>query len=333
MTNHITRRRFLAGTTALGASALLGAPGTSHAEPPPEISRVRIANVGALCFAPQFVADALLRQEGFTDVQYVKVVNSIPETLTSAADFAMFGGPSVIPAIDKGLPVKVLTGLHEGCWELFAREPINSLMDLRGRTVGTSAFGSVDHVFLSSMLAYVGIDPNTEIKWVETKRWGAAKELFLQNKVEVFLAFPPEPQELRAMGERRVIVDTTHDRPWSQYFCCMLGGRNEFITQYPVATKRALRAVLKAADLCTEKPDVAARYLVDRGYAGNYNFALETLTSLSYRRWRTDDAANTLLFYSLRLRDVGMIKSLPQEIVERGTDFSFLNELKKELKA
>jgi hypothetical protein len=36
---------------------------------------------------------------------------------------------------------------------------------------------------------------------------------------------------------------------------------------------------------------------------------------------------------ALRLRDAGMIKSTPQQIIERGSNFTFPNELKKELKA
>jgi NitT/TauT family transport system substrate-binding protein len=35
----------------------------------------------------------------------------------------------------------------------------------------------------------------------------------------------------------------------------------------------------------------------------------------------------------LRLRDVGLIKSTPQKILAEGTDWRFLNELKRELKA
>lgn len=333
MSARFSRRHFLANASTIGVATLLGVPGRAIAEPPPEIARVRITNSGVLCFAPQFVADAMLRLEGFSDVEYVDVVETIPSTLAKSADFAMFGGPSVLPAIDQGLPIKILTGLHEGCWELFAHEPINSLTDLKGRSVGIISKGSVDHVFLSSMLAYVGTDPNTDIDWVETKRFRGAKELYLKKQVDAFLAFPPEPQELRAIGEKRVIINTTHDRPWSQYFCCMLGGRAEFIRQNPIATKRVVRAIVKAADLCTKDPRMAAQYLVDRGYAKNFDFAFETLSSLTYARWRTDNVADTIRFYALRLRDVGMIESTPNEIVERGIDLRFLNDVKKELKA
>jgi hypothetical protein len=37
-------------------------------------------------------------------------------------------------------------------------------------------------------------------------------------------------------------------------------------------------------------------------------------------------------FYSLRLHEAGLIKSSPQKIIAQGTDWRFLNELKRELK-
>ena len=114
---------------------------------------------------------------------------------------------------------------------------------------------------------------------------------------------------------------------------CMVGARNEFIEKNPIATKRALRAILKAADICSQDPELAARFLVEKGYEPRYDVALEVLKSLSYDRWRTDNPTDTIRFHCLRLRDAGMIKSTPQQIIERGSNFTFLNELKRELKA
>jgi NitT/TauT family transport system substrate-binding protein len=100
-----------------------------------------------------------------------------------------------------------------------------------------------------------------------------------------------------------------------------------------VATKRAVRAILKAADICANEPERAARYIVAKGYEPRYEIALEVLKSLSYARWRTHDPEDTLRFYGLRLREVGMIKTNPTKLIAQGCDWRFLNELKKELKA
>jgi NitT/TauT family transport system substrate-binding protein len=113
----------------------------------------------------------------------------------------------------------------------------------------------------------------------------------------------------------------------------MIATRPDFVARYPVATKRVVRAILKAADICANEPERAARYMVANGYESRYPVALEVLKSLSYARWRTHDPTDTLRFYALRLHEVGMIKNTPQKLIEQGTDWRFLNELKKEMKA
>jgi NitT/TauT family transport system substrate-binding protein len=140
------------------------------------------------------------------------------------------------------------------------------------------------------------------------------------------------PQELRAKGIGHVVVNSGLDRPWSQYFCCMVVGHREFVRKHPVAAKRALRAILKATDVCALEPDRAARSLVDKGLAKNYDYALQTMQEVPYNRWREYDPEDTVRFYALRLHEIGLIQSTPQKIIAQGTDWRFFNELKKELK-
>ena len=128
------------------------------------------------------------------------------------------------------------------------------------------------------MAAQVGLDAGKDVDWVSGS--GPAVnplELFAQGKIDAFLAFPPNPQELRAQHVGHVLISTAADRPWSDYFCCMLFGNREYIRDHPVATKRAMRAILKAADLCAAQPEWVARRLIDRGFAPRYDYALQTL--------------------------------------------------------
>jgi NitT/TauT family transport system substrate-binding protein len=113
----------------------------------------------------------------------------------------------------------------------------------------------------------------------------------------------------------------------------MLFGNREYVRNHPVATKRAMRAILKAADLCATQPERAARRLVDRGFAPRYDYALQTLNDVPYDRWREYDPEDTIRYYALRLYELGMIKRTPQKIIAENTDWRFFNELKRELKA
>jgi NitT/TauT family transport system substrate-binding protein len=125
------------------------------------------------------------------------------------------------------------------------------------------------------------------------------------------------------------------DRPWSQYFCCLMAGNREFVRKNPVATKRALRAILKATDIAAREPERVARFLVDKGLTKNYGYALETMKDMqmAYGVWRDYDPEDSLRFYALRLHEAGMIKTSPQKLIAQGTDWRFIRELKKELKA
>jgi NitT/TauT family transport system substrate-binding protein len=327
-----TRRAFLGRVTLAGTAGLLGLhPGLVAAEPPPETTRIRLVQTPSMCQAPQYVAEELLRSEGFTEVVYLKKEGpyDIVEALASGeVDINLHFSARLIVRLDRGEPITILAGVHPGCYELFTAQPLQSLRDLKGRTVAIRALGGPEHVFLTSMAAYVGLDPERDLIWVANP---AAKELFTQGKVEAFMGFPPEPQDLRARQFGHVLVNSNVDRPWSQYFCCMVAAHRPFVQQHPVATKRALRAILKGTDVCAGDPDRASQQLVDRGRTPRGDLMRQVLQDISYR-WRDYDPEDTVRFYALRLHEVGMIKSVPQKIIAQGTDWRFLNELKKELK-
>jgi NitT/TauT family transport system substrate-binding protein len=72
--------------------------------------------------------------------------------------------------------------------------------------------------------------------------------------------------------------------------------------------------------------------LVERGFVPSYDYALQTLNDLRYDRWRDYDPDDAVRFFALRMQETGMINSSPQKIASDGTDWRFLNELKRELK-
>jgi NitT/TauT family transport system substrate-binding protein len=328
------RRRFLAVLSSVGAAGLMGSPHTDAQEAPPEVTAIRLVKSPSLCVAPQYVAEELLRAEGFTDIRYVLSdagINQSKAIARGEIDFTLhFSSPLLIP-IDAGEKITIIAGVHVGCFELFATESIRSIADLKGRTVGVHDFGASTHVFISTMAAHVGLDPVKDINWV-TSPTVAPKELFADGKIDAFLGFPPEPQELRARNIGHVVVNSSVDRPWSQYYCCMLAGNKDFIRKNPVATKRVLRAILKATDFCASDPAAVARRIVAGGFTPRYDLALQTLKEVPYNKWREYDPEDTVRFYALRLREAGMIKSNPSKIIADGTDWRFFNELKRELK-
>jgi len=326
----IARRRFIGGLSAAGVAGVIATPRVRAAEPPLETTIVRLGNTPAACDAPIHAADELLHAEGFTDVRFVNTASGRGRTEALGRgefDFTMSFAVTQISALDAGIPITIVAGLHAGCYELFARAGVRGITDLKGKRVGLL---QSPPAFLIMMAASVGLD-RKDIDWV-TDPALRPLDRFADGGIDAFLAFPPEPQELRARHAGHVIVNTALDRPWSQYFCCMLVGNREFVRKNPVATKRAVRAILKATDLCDSEPERAARAIVDRGFADRYDFLRQTLSDYPYK-WREYDAEDTVRFYALRLQEVGLIKSSPQKMIAEGTDWRFLDELKRELKA
>jgi len=333
--SNIERRVFLLRGAAMAAVSFVGLnPSTASAEPPPETLRLRLAHAPSICIAPQYLAEELLRLEGFTNISYVPLGTRLgPHALAEGrADMTMWDVPALMPHLDARKSIVVLSGVHAGCYELFGNERVGAVRELKGKTVAVQYFGGGDHVLLSSMLAYVGISPQ-DVKWIVGENATDAMSLFIEGKADAFLAFSQQSEELRQKKIGHVIIDTAVDRPWSQYFCCVVAANREFTQRYPVATKRALRAILKAADICAADPQRAARFLSDKLYEPRFQIGLNVMKRLPYNRWREDNPEDTLRFHALRLYEVGMIKTNPKTLIEQGTDWRFLNELKRELKA
>ncbi|HEX2929391.1 MAG TPA: ABC transporter substrate-binding protein [Candidatus Binatia bacterium] len=329
-----SRREFLSTAALAGTGALLGLQSNSFAaEPPPETTKLTLGWGDGICQAPQLVAEALLKSEGFTDVQFLQSGGRSGSSVASGKIqiTQQFVGP-LIMRIDAGEPVVLLGGGHIGCLELFGTDRVRNVRDLKGKTVVLNVLDGPPHIFLAIVMAHIGLDPRKDIKII-TRPAAEAVRLFEEGKVDAFIASPPAAQELRARKVGHIVVDSTTDRPWSQYFCCMVVANRDFVRKHPVATKRAMRALLKSADICALEPERAARTLVDKGFTKRYDYALQTMKELPYGKWRDYDPEDTVRFYSLRLQEVGMIKSSPQKILAEGTDWRFLRELKKELKA
>src|SRR5712692_4014058 len=123
MTTHharrFSRRRFLAGVT--GTAGLLSLrPRSIAAEPPPETTTLRLAERAVVCHAPVYVAEPLLRAEGFTTVRMVKTFAGTYFQALGSGEIDMgfaFCAP-IIERVDAGDPIVFVAGGHAGCQEL-----------------------------------------------------------------------------------------------------------------------------------------------------------------------------------------------------------------------
>ena len=330
------RREFVRDMAIAGATGTLGlSSDLLAAEALPETQRLRLGQITSNCYAPQYVAQDMLRAEGFADLRYVRVENSAQlyrALIAGEIDMTMaFIAPFVLYA-DTNPSIMMLAGTHPGCQELFGTRRVQSVRDLKGKTVGIQGVNAASHVFVASMAAHVGLDAQRDINWVVMPNAELLRAL-AEERIDAFMSGPPASYEAHDKGIGHVVVNMTTDRPWSAYFCCVMTSNRDFIRQHPVATKRAMRAILKAADLCAASPESSARAMVSGGFAPNPGHAQRLLRDLPYGRWRDFDTEDSVRYYALRLKESGFIKSSPKKILAENTDWRFLNELRNELKS
>ena len=178
-----TRRRFLTTMSLAGAASVLRAPLGLAAEGPLETMTVRF-QTGALCNSSLSIAEEMLRAEGFTEIRYVEEGrNPIRPVMQGEVDFSPAYANTCVRAIDAGEPLMLLAGLMVGCFELFAREGIDSVAELKGKSIGVGAAGSLSQELLTLITTQVGLDPAKDIHWITSPKVKPI-ELCEQGRIE-----------------------------------------------------------------------------------------------------------------------------------------------------
>ncbi len=345
----ISRRTLLRGAAGVGLAAATGAlvpacgwggeedgdANAPDADGPLETTAIRLYSLPpANCIAAMYMAEPFLRDEGFTDIQYP--AHSPKDVFTRFAegqsDFGMTYPAIVMPMIADGAPIVMLGGAHLGCWQVVATGDIKTMRDFKGKTVSIIGPRFTDGIFMAMTLGNVGLDINKDVKVVNYPPSEYAR-LLSAGEIDGVVAVAPISTELRAKGIGHVVVDSIADAPWSNYYCCGPIVRRGWMEKHPVATKRALRALLKGADVVAKDPEGTARHMVDRKYTNNFDYTCDLLKELPYNVWRDYDPDDSVRFYALRLKEAGILKSTPDEMLKQGTDFRYFRQLRQELQS
>lgn len=335
---NLTRRGLLRagglGLTGAGAALLFGCGDDEKPNDgpigngPSETTRIRFfESAGWSCASPLYLARKYLGDEGLTDPDYSTSQDDFDRKVADGKiDLDVLFSTDLVRFMDAGAPLVALAGVHVGCTEIFARGGIETIGDLKGRKIGYAK--EIGSTFASSILRFVGA-PSDEQTLVEYP----ADELvaaLARGEIDAAAAVPPFTEQLRA-SNAHVVLSSSRDRPWTQYYCCMIYGNRDFVRKNPNATKRAVRAILRATDSITRDPEEAARYLVDHQNVASYDEALATFKHLNYNVWRTYNPEETMRFSALRMKESGDIKKTPDQIIKKNTDWRFYNELKREM--
>ena len=109
--NAIDRRKFLIRSLALAGGSLLPFANSARAEPPPEVSRIRIAKIPAICLAPEYLAEEMLKLKGFTQIEYPEL-NRLDTQSLLLEDVAIFQLARPQTYYPCGIQVRAKVSLH-----------------------------------------------------------------------------------------------------------------------------------------------------------------------------------------------------------------------------
>ena len=137
--------------------------------------RIGIPNLGGQFMTfPLAQKKGLLKEEGL-EAEHIRIFGPVAMAALVNGELDYWGaiGFAVRSAI-QGMPVRVTAGhLPVLPASLLARPEIKSVQDLKGKTLGTSAFGGAPEIIARLVLRHFGLDPDKDVKFIAV---GAAAE-------------------------------------------------------------------------------------------------------------------------------------------------------------
>ena len=193
---------------------------------------------------------------------------AVEAMFTDSIDITYIGPNPAINAYaqSEGAAVRIISGSTSGGAFLVVREGIDSVEDLRGRSIATPSLGNTQDVALRAWLKENGMatDPagGGDVSVVPQEN-AQTLETFLAGTIDG--AWVPEPWATRLIGEggAHVLVDERDLWPEGKYVTTHLMVATSFLAEHPDVVQRILLANLQAIDSIDADP-AAAQAIVNR---------------------------------------------------------------------
>lgn len=310
------------GCASSGGKQANQTPQSSSAKSPSQpavlenkIIPVKVGFYGGTCEAPVYVAyeKGFFKQQGL-DVELVKVnFDILKEGLASGKIDAVQVSPAMFKPIEQGLSIKLTNGVHTGCIQAVAAKgsAVQSLNDLKGKTIGVDAIGGVPMVILSVELSKLGINPKTDVTW---KAFPSPQLVQALEKGEIHAFSTWDPFGELAINESKAqrIFTTTHSPEHKDYLCCFIGVSGKVATEKPEVAKAITEALKEASLWVGKNPQEAATLAIEKKYTGG-NVEINGQLLKEYKFLPdTAKAKESLLFHLKNMSE--------QQILEKSTE-------------
>mgnify|MGYP001809721987 CR=1 FL=1 len=254
----LSRRRILAaGAATLAAPAVLR--GRALAAEPLRLSW----NAGAVCLAavPLALKNNTFQKHGL-EVELVNFTGSTDQLLEAIATRKADAGVGMalrwLKPLEQGFDVKISAGIHGGCMRLLGSKAagVNTLLDLRGRTVGVTDMASPSKNFFSILLTKQGIDPVKEVEW---RQYPGDLLGLAVEKGEIQALADGDPLIWRHTKNPELVEITNNVcGEFATRTCCLIGVRGSLLRDNPAAARGLTTALIEAQHAVYADPVAAA---------------------------------------------------------------------------
>jgi len=234
--------------------ALFTAAATTAVVPTAQAQKVVLGMSGWTGFSPLSLADkAGIFQKNGVEVE-LRMIAPVPRS-TALASGALNAAATTVDQhivwMSAGIPsVQVaLIDKSKGGDGLAVRAGINSIKDLKGKTINVDGPGTVQHFMLSYILQKNGMTIQDVVR--STMSAQPAAQAFVTGQGDAALTYEPYLSTIRAKPDAGRILVTSVEYP---VVVDTLVFRTDFIKQHPQAVKKVVDSFFEAQEMIKREP-------------------------------------------------------------------------------